>query len=181
MLTIRGRGGPSSTSYARSSRLPGWPTNKRPSSSFARPKPWWLTRYALSATAVALALTLTYNTLSNPRLLYLFAITGCLPGIVFIGRYNRWDKALGELSYPIYLIHPLATIIIITGAWGEYIAIAVILALSWVVTQVVERPIDRYRQIRAYKRIGNPQPINSPTGPASPAAVTSDVPNSLGS
>lgn len=115
-------------------------------------KPWWLTHYALSATVVALALTLTYNTLSTPRLLYLFAIAACLPGIVFLGRQNPWDNALGEMSYPIYLIHPLATIIIITGKWGEYIAIAVILALSWVVTQAVERPMDRYRQNRAYRK-----------------------------
>jgi peptidoglycan/LPS O-acetylase OafA/YrhL len=38
---------------------------------------------------------------------------------------------LGEISYPLYLIHPLATIIIIiiiiTGKWGEYIAIAAVL------------------------------------------------------
>jgi peptidoglycan/LPS O-acetylase OafA/YrhL len=115
-------------------------------------KPRWLMHYALGATAAAFALTITYNLFGTPRLLYLFAIATCLPGVVLLGRHNPLDDALGELSYPVYLIHPLATIMIITGKWGEYIAIAAILLVSWVVTRAVERPVDRYRQYRARRK-----------------------------
>lgn len=115
-------------------------------------KPRWLTSYSLAATATLISLTMMYNSFGPPRLFYLFAVTICLPGLVLFGRRNPLDSAMGELSYPLYLIHPLATIIIITGSWGEYVSVLLILGLSWGVAQFVERPIDRYRQYRARRQ-----------------------------
>ena len=87
-------------------------------------KPRWLTSYSVTATAAAIALTMTYNIFSTPRPFYLFAVAACLPGLVFLGRQYPWDGRIGDLSYPLYLIHPLATIIVMPGKWGEYIAIS---------------------------------------------------------
>jgi peptidoglycan/LPS O-acetylase OafA/YrhL len=122
-----------------------------------RYKTRWLSSYAIVATVAAFALTATYNVFDTPRLLYLFAVAACLPGLVLLGRKNPLDGALGELSYPIYLIHPLATILIITGGWGEYYAVFVVLLIAWLVTLGVERPIERFRQYRARKK--SPQPV----------------------
>lgn len=107
-----------------------------------------LSFYAVGATLVTLALTATYNSFAIPRLAYLAAVAICLPGVVLLGRRNRWDGSLGELSYPLYLIHPLAAIVILPGAWAEFVAIPGVLVLSWLVVRGVERPIERFRQRR---------------------------------
>src|SRR5262249_35730547 len=111
-------------------------------------KPHWLHLYAGLATTTVIAATATYNALGTPRLVYLFLVAACIPGLVLLARKNPLDPALGDLSYPIYLIHPLATIAIIPGRWGEYYAVAAVLFVAWVVTIVVERPIERYRRNR---------------------------------
>jgi peptidoglycan/LPS O-acetylase OafA/YrhL len=120
-------------------------------------KPRWLSSYATVATVATFSLTATYNAFGTPRLFYLFAVAVCLPGLVQLGRKNPLDGVLGELSYPIYLVHPLATILIITGGWGEYYAVFLVLLIVWLVTLGVERPIERFRQYRAHKK--SPQAV----------------------
>lgn len=93
-------------------------------------------------------MTATYNATATPRLLYLLAVATCIPGLVLWGRKKAWDSALGELSYPLYLLHPLATILIIPGRWGEYFVVAVVLLLSWLIARGIEHPIERFRQNR---------------------------------
>jgi peptidoglycan/LPS O-acetylase OafA/YrhL len=116
-------------------------------------QPRWLALYAGVATVAAFALTGTYNALGTPRLIYLFAVAACIPGLVLVGRKNPLDGAVGDLSYPVYLIHPLATILIIPGIWGEYYAVLAILLVAWLVTLGVERPIERFRQYRARRTV----------------------------
>jgi peptidoglycan/LPS O-acetylase OafA/YrhL len=112
-------------------------------------KPQWLSSYIIAATIAVFALTATYNAIATPRLIYLFAVAACMPALMFFGRENSWDGSLGELSYPLYLVHPLATILIISDRWGEYVAIAAVLFVSWLLTRIVERPIERFRRYRA--------------------------------
>jgi peptidoglycan/LPS O-acetylase OafA/YrhL len=121
--------------------------------------PRWLSSYAGAATVTVFALTATYNAMSTPRLIYLFVVAACTPGLVLFGRKNPWDGALGDLSYPLYLIHPLAIILIIPGIWGEYFAISGLLLLSWLVTRGIERPIERFRQYRARRNSHQPPKV----------------------
>jgi peptidoglycan/LPS O-acetylase OafA/YrhL len=111
-------------------------------------KPPGLLAYGVVATAIAIALTVSYNMFSVPRVVYLAVIAVCLPGIVLLGRKNPWDSSFGDLSYPLYLIHPLALIVILPGAWAEFIAIPAIIVLSLLMVHGLERPIERYRQRR---------------------------------
>jgi len=70
----------------------------------------------------------------------------------FISR--KLDKRCGEFSYPIYLIHFQAGLILLgSGAALEkgslqfaIVSLPVILGLSWLMTAFVERPIEKVRQ-----------------------------------
>jgi peptidoglycan/LPS O-acetylase OafA/YrhL len=108
--------------------------------------------YSVAASVIVFALTASYNAFDTPRLLYLAAIAFCLPGVVLLGRRNPADGALGDLSYPIYLIHPLAEIITLPGQMAEPVAIAAVLILSWLTVRFIERPIERFRQRRVARR-----------------------------
>jgi hypothetical protein len=63
------------------------------------------------------------------------------------GRKNPLDTALGVLSYPIYLIHSLVTMII-PGGWGEYL-IRLDYSLCRLANHGRSCPIERFGQYRA--------------------------------
>jgi peptidoglycan/LPS O-acetylase OafA/YrhL len=67
-----------------------------------------------------------------------------------IERRNPLDNFLGELSYPIYLLHPIFTIFIIPGAtvWAEVVAVTGTLALSVSLLFAIDRPIEAMRRRR---------------------------------
>ena len=77
---------------------------------------------------------------------------------------KRFDKWLGDFSYPIYLIHYQVglLVLVILGAFGlelkrpdltlMFISIPFIFAFSWMITVAVERPIEMIRsKIKSYK------------------------------
>jgi peptidoglycan/LPS O-acetylase OafA/YrhL len=111
-----------------------------------------VTIYCVAASVLLLAMTVTYDALSTPRVVYLVTAAACLPGAVLLGRKNPADGALGDFSYPIYLIHPLAMIVTIPGRHAELIAIAAVLLLSWLTVRFIERPIERFRQRRVGRK-----------------------------
>lgn len=87
---------------------------------------------------------------------------GALPVLFEVTRRNRVDALLGELSYPVYILHyPVALLV---WCWRELIPqwggtllspatasafITIILAYFMVIT--MERPLDRWRQL-LYRR-----------------------------
>lgn len=90
--------------------------------------------------------------------------TACLPWIFLNTSRTPWDRAIGELSYPFYLVHWF----VMRACYGligqqrpstdSNIAITALvtvmaLALAALIHYGLERPIDRYRQARLRKQI----------------------------
>ena len=72
----------------------------------------------------------------------------------FTGRM-KFDRALGELSYPLYLCHPIVLTIIghfsksIAYFWLQVIlSLGLSLGLAYLVAKYLDAPIDRFRQLR---------------------------------
>jgi peptidoglycan/LPS O-acetylase OafA/YrhL len=110
----------------------------------------WIETYSYAACATIALLTVFYLLIPFARPIYLVAASLCLPGIVLLGRRNPLDKFLGELSYPIYLLHPIFTIFIIPGStiWAEVVAVVSTLALSAFFLFAVDRPVEAIRRRR---------------------------------
>lgn len=123
-------------------------------------KSGYVNLYTVLACTTMVLLTVFYLKLPLARPLYLVATAICLPGIVLAGRYNPLDRICGELSYPIYLLHPILTIFIVPGStWiAEYAAVGCAIGLSLVLIYFVERPIEVLRQRRAAKQIATMAP-----------------------
>ena len=116
----------------------------------------WIEMYAFAGCAAIAVLTIFYLAIPFARPIYLIAVSVSLPGIVLLGRRNPLDSFLGELSYPIYLLHPIFTIFIIPGVtiWAEVAAIISTLALSACLLFAIDRPIEAVRR----RRVANHTP-----------------------
>jgi peptidoglycan/LPS O-acetylase OafA/YrhL len=86
----------------------------------------------------------------------LYAVIGVLlPTLFDFSRRNHWDRALGDLSYPLYLVHlpvaGFATAMIGPGS-PAYATAAVLLSigLAAVINRYVVDPVDRWRQARVH-------------------------------
>lgn len=132
----------------------------------------WIVIYSYAAFITIALLSAFYLRLPYARPIYLLAACISLPGIVLIGRRNPFDNFLGELSYPIYLLHPIFTIFIIPGAtiWTEIIAIIGTISLSVFFIFTVDRPIEaiRRRRLKLYR----PTSSDIQDGPAAEALAT---------
>lgn len=98
----------------------------------------------------------------------LFALAAlALPALFETSRRSRWDRAVGELSYPVYLVHLLAIsfVLLAAGAQAEdapfrnspWFPIGSILLSTLCAGGLVlafDRPLDRYRQRRVEARRG---------------------------
>lgn len=67
-----------------------------------------------------------------------------IPWLFAVTKDWSWDKFLGELSYPIYVVHLLVGALIANPA----VALAVTIAASIALYLFVDRPVDRWRQSR---------------------------------
>lgn len=107
------------------------------------------------------------GTLSHRLSLWgLFALaTLALPALFELSRRSRWDRAVGELSYPVYLVHLLAIAFVLLAAgaqgteaafrgsvWFPLASILLSTILAWGIVVVFDRPLDRYRQRRVAGR-----------------------------
>jgi peptidoglycan/LPS O-acetylase OafA/YrhL len=70
-----------------------------------------------------------------------------LPGLFAATRNCRADRILGDLSYPVYLVHILAVGLVarVETAWKAPIAIGISLLLAEALRRGIEGPLDRYR------------------------------------
>jgi peptidoglycan/LPS O-acetylase OafA/YrhL len=123
-----------------------------------RSKELGVKRYAIAATIAVALLTVAYPWLPLARPLYLCAVALCLPGVVLLGRLNPLDKVLGDLSYPVYLVHPLFMIVILPTR--QVVPVVLSVALAYLLTVLLEKPLDLYRQSRV-----SPPPAESASPP----------------
>ena len=90
------------------------------------------------------------------RLAFLALVCLALPAVHGWSRHSRIDRSIGELSYPVYLVHGLV-MPLIPGAQGDPVRTVLIMAASaaagWVVVRTVEARIAGLRQrVRARAR-----------------------------
>ncbi len=114
----------------------------------------------LFATGLIIALILSYNYLPGGELrnwtFYLLLFTA-LPFIFFFSRKRRADRWIGELSYPVYIVHVLVFTVCSTRFISSRIDLSLatligsllfsVLLLRWFI-----QPIERYRQARLIPR-----------------------------
>jgi peptidoglycan/LPS O-acetylase OafA/YrhL len=105
------------------------------------------------------ALLVFYDRLPKQTAAYVIyaALILAIPILFDLTRKNRLDAMLGNLSYPIYMVHPLITSMAVAILHhtnvepADLTALAVILAVlvaSMILYLVIEKPVDEIRQRR---------------------------------
>jgi peptidoglycan/LPS O-acetylase OafA/YrhL len=76
------------------------------------------------------------------------------PWIFYLTRHVYWDRVLGELGYPIYIVHvtigQVSDRVLEQLGWSERGLVLLVLTLpaSWLIYRFVDQPIDAMRQKR---------------------------------
>ncbi len=82
----------------------------------------------------------------KPALLTIALIFG-VPYLFTAFAKSTWDRGLGDLSYPLYLVHFLVAYVLTAfGKSGLLVNLAASLIVSAGIVLLVERPLDRWRQ-----------------------------------
>lgn len=77
----------------------------------------------------------------------LLAFAACVPFVFALTRNNSFDRAIGDLSYPVYICHFLIACTLQrfalpeVGIWASVLSIAA----AWLLTRFVEEPFNRIR------------------------------------
>lgn len=107
------------------------------------------------STAMLLVATLLLSLLPDSwitRVLFYAYVAWALPLAFQLTRNWRLDRYLGELSYPVYLVHLLMiSIALYSGLTGVPLAIVIVVLVggaSVMLHEVVQRPVDRLRAAR---------------------------------
>ncbi|MCH4541434.1 acyltransferase [Ochrobactrum sp. A-1] len=83
----------------------------------------------------------------NDLSLIIFALF--MPVIFHYTRRIKWDRAIGELSYPLYVVHWPITGFLITGHRGDLLWSLIIVSISVVAAALlhisIERPMEQFR------------------------------------
>jgi peptidoglycan/LPS O-acetylase OafA/YrhL len=137
---------------------------------------------AIAAATAATIIFLPGYLLENQYQLY--AIVGVLlPALFDFSRRVKWDRWLGDLSYPLYLVHwPVAafaaaiTRTIQPGAMGTVVAYPIFtlmlaIALSICINRYIVDPIDEWRQRRATDDAGSKDGSRAAIAPSLGAPV----------
>lgn len=86
------------------------------------------------------------------RWFYYATVALSLPIIFEQSRKWAWDRWVGNLSYPVYMVHMLALSVISAVCKGEhnvYYVLGLTIAISVALLHLVEEPLDKWRQGRA--------------------------------
>jgi peptidoglycan/LPS O-acetylase OafA/YrhL len=125
-----------------------------------REKSGGMLQYAAAAAGVLLIANFT-----DPMIAWwqLLAFIVAVPSLFAFTRDNRFDRAIGELSYPVYILHfPILKMLSgfeVKGPfnYGTNAAILSILAGA-LVYLVIDRPVDRWRHRMVAKSAAAPKP-----------------------
>ncbi|MES2919236.1 MAG: acyltransferase [Pseudomonadota bacterium] len=93
---------------------------------------------------------------------FYFWLLLALPFIFHVTRQNAIDARLGELSYPLYVVHVLVIYLLapflgalqLTAYKGE-LTIFLSLGAAWLLVKFVADPVERYRQYRVRNHVGD--------------------------
>jgi len=93
-------------------------------------------------------------------------LAASLPFIFAATKNSSWDRAIGELSYPLYLVHGLVVGIAYIR-WGApkgspldmVIVLGVAVLMAWLMYMLVEQPIERRRHRIAAEMAADTSPI----------------------
>jgi peptidoglycan/LPS O-acetylase OafA/YrhL len=106
------------------------------------------------ATGAMFALLMSINLIDSEVLktaLVYLSVPLCLPLMFKAFRNSALDRAVGELSYPMYLVHYLVMQMVIYWYRGPYpvaFAVCMVIAGSYLLCRFVSAPLDAYRQSR---------------------------------
>ena len=106
-------------------------------------------RIALIGAIVSTLLLATLPQIWITRVVFYGYVAWALPLMFQLTRNNAVDRYLGELSYPVYLVHLLAISIALYSGWsGARLAVLIIVMVGGsavLLENVVQRPVDRLR------------------------------------
>lgn len=109
----------------------------------------------LAMTAALILLPLTGLKGETARWAVYTALAGATPFVFNAFKTVRWDRWIGELSYPLYLCHlfVIAVALTVAGEQAVPVAIAGSLAMAVLLVLLVEQPVDRWRQARVKRKL----------------------------
>jgi peptidoglycan/LPS O-acetylase OafA/YrhL len=125
-------------------------------------------RVGCAVLTVALALFVLFNRIPAPFATYVIYGTfiPAIPILFALTRNSRFDVSLGNLSYPIFIVHTLILSMVSSmfhHVYGDVnrniialVAIGVVVVVSAILYFLIEKPIDEIRQRRAAD-IASPQ------------------------
>jgi peptidoglycan/LPS O-acetylase OafA/YrhL len=122
-------------------------TSSRTTASWAPP----------TLTGLILTALIFFNYMPGPYAIrqcgFYMALVVFLPYMFIWSKTNRFDRFVGELSYPIYISHHLICLILVTfagvqGSWFGVVAAGVSVLAALALQILVQRPIDRFRRRR---------------------------------
>lgn len=100
---------------------------------------------------------------------YAFAVVG-MPALFAASKDNPFDRFLGDFSYAVYLVHwPVLVLIDSLAPHLDHdlragLALLASLVLAYATAQLIERPLDRWRQRRFAERGGSSDSASAPAG-----------------
>jgi peptidoglycan/LPS O-acetylase OafA/YrhL len=129
---------------------------------FLKARDWIKPRFSLAITIVCALTAISLPRYFNQHQHQMYALVGLLlPSLFDFSSRHRFDKWLGDLSYPLYLVHwpvCLLDLTIVKLHWpGEaansalypYLAVIVSVGLAIAINHLLVYPVDRWRQNRA--------------------------------
>jgi peptidoglycan/LPS O-acetylase OafA/YrhL len=127
----------------------------------------YMNKYSLGliSWATVLAVLVFYNEINEKFSLALLAFTVFLtmPFIFNLTKDSRFDRFLGNISYPVYIVHFLIVAIFeeyFEDDYSVFLLLLVVFSVSLVVYCAIEMPIDRWRQSRVRLMKKNNYKIN---------------------
>ena len=133
---------------------------------FLRERELMFPAFSLAFTAICVvgAISLPQYVSRHPYQLY--AVIGlALPSFFDFSTRHRWDRWLGDLSYPLYLVHwPVCAFALASvgdaakGPLYAYLVVLASIALSIAINHFLVYPVDQWRQNRARRASASAAP-----------------------